>query len=117
MPFDIPHHLAVFKRGADELLVESELVEKLKRGKPLTIKEGFDPTRPDLHLGHTVLLQKLRQNRPPQPSRRQLQNRQRLMHRLARPTRPPSRSSATTRRLRGGPMPRPSRASLNHSGR
>ncbi len=61
MPFDIPHHLAVFKRGADELLVESELVAKLQRGQPLRIKEGFDPTRPDLHLGHTVQFNKLRQ--------------------------------------------------------
>ena len=58
---DIAHQLAVFKRGADELIVESELVEKLKRGKPLRIKEGFDPTRPDLHLGHTVQFNKLRQ--------------------------------------------------------
>jgi len=61
MPFDIPHHLAVFKRGAHELLVESELVAKLQRGEPLRIKEGFDPTRPDLHLGHTVQFNKLRQ--------------------------------------------------------
>ena len=61
MPFDVAHHLAVFKRGADELLVESELVAKLARGKPLRIKEGFDPTRPDLHLGHTVQFNKLRQ--------------------------------------------------------
>jgi len=61
MSFDIPHHLAVFKRGADELLVESELVTKLQRGQPLRIKEGFDPTRPDLHLGHTVQFNKLRQ--------------------------------------------------------
>ena len=49
------------KRGADELLVEAELVEKLKLGRPLRIKAGFDPTAPDLHLGHTVLLNKLRQ--------------------------------------------------------
>jgi tyrosyl-tRNA synthetase len=49
------------KRGADEILVESELLEKLKRGKPLKIKAGFDPTAPDLHLGHTVLINKLRQ--------------------------------------------------------
>ncbi|MEW6416440.1 MAG: tyrosine--tRNA ligase [Pseudomonadota bacterium] len=49
------------KRGADELLVEAELVEKLKTGRPLRIKAGFDPTAPDLHLGHTVLLNKLRQ--------------------------------------------------------
>ena len=61
VPVDLEHQLAVFKRGADELLVESELVEKLKRGKPLRIKEGFDPTRPDLHLGHTVQFNKLRQ--------------------------------------------------------
>jgi tyrosyl-tRNA synthetase len=59
--FDVDHHLAVFKRGAEELLVEAELVTKLKRGTPLNIKEGFDPTRPDLHLGHTVQFNKLRQ--------------------------------------------------------
>jgi tyrosyl-tRNA synthetase len=57
----IADQLAVFKRGADELIVEAELIEKLKRGKPLRIKEGFDPTRPDLHLGHTVQFNKLRQ--------------------------------------------------------
>jgi tyrosyl-tRNA synthetase len=61
MPFDIDQQLAIFKRGAAELLVESELVAKLERGKPLQIKEGFDPTRPDLHLGHTVQFNKLRQ--------------------------------------------------------
>ena len=61
MTFDIDHHVAVFRRGADELLVESELRAKLARGKPLNIKEGFDPTRPDLHLGHTVQFNKLRQ--------------------------------------------------------
>jgi tyrosyl-tRNA synthetase len=61
MTFDIDHQLAVFRRGADELLVESELAEKLRRGRPLRIKEGFDPTRPDLHLGHTVQFNKLRQ--------------------------------------------------------
>ncbi len=61
MPIDIPQQLAVFKRGADELIVEAELTAKLKRGKPLRIKEGFDPTRPDLHLGHTVQFNKLRQ--------------------------------------------------------
>ena len=49
------------KRGADEVLVESELVTKLSRGKPLKIKAGFDPTAPDLHLGHTVLINKMRQ--------------------------------------------------------
>jgi tyrosyl-tRNA synthetase len=61
MSFDIDHHIAVFRRGADELLVEGELRTKLARGKPLVIKEGFDPTRPDLHLGHTVQFNKLRQ--------------------------------------------------------
>jgi len=61
MPIDIPHQLAVFKRGADELIVEAELAAKLERGKPLRIKEGFDPTRPDLHLGHTVQFNKLKQ--------------------------------------------------------
>src|SRR5947207_2551868 len=58
---DIQHQLAVFRRGADELLVEAELATKLARGAPLRIKEGFDPTRPALHLGHTVQFNKLRQ--------------------------------------------------------
>jgi tyrosyl-tRNA synthetase len=49
------------KRGVDEILVESELRTKLARGKPLNIKAGFDPTAPDLHLGHTVLINKMRQ--------------------------------------------------------
>lgn len=53
--------LQVIKRGCDELLLEHELVEKLASGRPLRIKAGFDPTAPDLHLGHTVLLNKLRQ--------------------------------------------------------
>ncbi len=53
--------LDIIKRGCDELLVEAELVDKLKSGKPLRVKAGFDPTAPDLHLGHTVLLNKLRQ--------------------------------------------------------
>ena len=51
----------VIKRGASELLVEAELIEKLKKNRPLKIKAGFDPTAPDLHLGHTVLLNKMRQ--------------------------------------------------------
>lgn len=58
---EITHALAIIKRGADELLIEQELVEKLKTGKPLRVKAGFDPTAPDLHLGHTVLINKLRQ--------------------------------------------------------
>ncbi|QNQ97044.1 tyrosine--tRNA ligase [Pseudomonas oryzihabitans] len=57
----VQEQLAVIKRGADELLVESELVTKLERRTPLRIKAGFDPTAPDLHLGHTVLINKLRQ--------------------------------------------------------
>ncbi|HSI38515.1 MAG TPA: tyrosine--tRNA ligase [Methylotenera sp.] len=61
MNTDINQQLAVIKRGADELLIEAELVEKLKKGVPLRIKAGFDPTAPDLHLGHTVLINKLRQ--------------------------------------------------------
>lgn len=51
---------AEIKRGSEEILVEDELIEKLKTGKPLKIKAGFDPTAPDLHLGHTVLINKLR---------------------------------------------------------
>jgi tyrosyl-tRNA synthetase len=58
---EIAKALAIIKRGADELLIEQELIEKLKAGKPLRIKAGFDPTAPDLHLGHTVLINKLRQ--------------------------------------------------------
>ncbi|MAL99986.1 tyrosine--tRNA ligase [Hydrocarboniclastica marina] len=53
--------LAVIKRGVDELIPEEDLVEKLKSGRRLRIKAGFDPTAPDLHLGHTVLINKLRQ--------------------------------------------------------
>jgi tyrosyl-tRNA synthetase len=50
-----------FRRGCDEILLEAELQAKLARGKPLRIKAGFDPTAPDLHLGHTVLINKMRQ--------------------------------------------------------
>ncbi len=57
----IEEALQQIQRGADEILVESELIKKLKKGKPLKIKAGFDPTAPDLHLGHTVLINKLRQ--------------------------------------------------------
>ncbi len=53
--------LAIIKRGIDELIPEEELVEKLKEGRPLRVKAGFDPTAPDLHFGHTVLINKLRQ--------------------------------------------------------
>jgi tyrosyl-tRNA synthetase len=53
--------IELIRRGADELLIESELLDKLKSGRPLRVKAGFDPTAPDLHLGHTVLLNKLKQ--------------------------------------------------------
>ena len=56
----IEQSLAIIKRGCEELLIEQELIEKLKKGIPLRIKAGFDPTAPDLHLGHTVLINKLR---------------------------------------------------------
>src|SRR4051794_24112797 len=58
---DFNEQLAELKRGTQEVLTERELTTKLKRGKPLHIKAGFDPTAPDLHLGHTVLLNKMRQ--------------------------------------------------------
>ena len=60
MKTDINASLTIIKRGCDELLLEAELVEKLKKNVPLRIKAGFDPTAPDLHLGHTVLINKLR---------------------------------------------------------
>src|ERR1700752_4965114 len=56
----IDEQIGVIRRGADELLIESELRERLKSGRPLRVKAGFDPTAPDLHLGHTVLINKLR---------------------------------------------------------
>ena len=57
---DVEGSLQVIKRGCDELLIESELIERLKSGRPLRVKAGVDPTAPDLHLGHTVLINKLR---------------------------------------------------------
>jgi tyrosyl-tRNA synthetase len=60
MMVDVVGSLQVIKRGCDELLLESELIERLKNGRPLRVKAGFDPTAPDLHLGHTVLINKLR---------------------------------------------------------
>lgn len=53
--------IEIIKRGTDEILLEQDLIDKLKTGKKLKIKAGFDPTAPDLHLGHTVLINKLRQ--------------------------------------------------------
>jgi tyrosyl-tRNA synthetase len=57
---EIENALSIIKRGCEELLLESELMERLKSGRPLRVKAGFDPTAPDLHLGHTVLINKLR---------------------------------------------------------
>jgi len=57
----VDESLELLRRGAEEILVEEELVKKLERGRPLRVKAGFDPTAPDLHLGHTVLINKLRQ--------------------------------------------------------
>ncbi len=61
MMVDLQSQLEIIKRGAVDVLPEEELVAKLKKGRPLRIKAGFDPTAPDLHLGHTVLIQKLKQ--------------------------------------------------------
>lgn len=61
MKVDPQEQLRIIKRGAVEILLEEELLRKLERGKPLRIKVGFDPTAPDLHLGHTVLIQKMKQ--------------------------------------------------------
>ncbi|MBO9661276.1 tyrosine--tRNA ligase [Dokdonella sp.] len=58
---DIQHALGLIGRGADEIIKHEELEARLKLGRPLRIKAGFDPTAPDLHLGHTVLLNKMRQ--------------------------------------------------------
>src|SRR6266404_1851165 len=61
MQMKIADALIEIKRGTEEILLEHELIERLKQERPLRIKAGFDPTAPDLHLGHTVLLNKLRQ--------------------------------------------------------
>jgi tyrosyl-tRNA synthetase len=58
---DIKEQLEIIKRGCHELIIEAEFIEKLKKGRPLRVKAGFDPTAPDLHLGHTVLINKMRQ--------------------------------------------------------
>lgn len=57
----IEQSLEIIRRGTEEILLEEDLIERLKSGKPLRVKAGFDPTAPDLHLGHTVLLNKMRQ--------------------------------------------------------
>ena len=59
--YSLEDSLELIKRGAVDLLLEEELIERLKSGRPLRVKAGFDPTAPDLHLGHTVLINKLRQ--------------------------------------------------------
>jgi len=61
MGIDVDRQIEVARRGADELIVEAELRAKLARGTPLRIKLGLDPTAPDIHLGHTVVLNKMRQ--------------------------------------------------------
>ena len=57
----VDQQLALITRGADEIIQQEELRKKLALGRPLRVKAGFDPTAPDLHLGHTVLINKLRQ--------------------------------------------------------
>ena len=56
----LEEQIALIKRGTESLLVEEELLAKLRLGRPLRVKAGFDPTAPDLHLGHTVLINKLK---------------------------------------------------------
>ena len=58
----IKEQLAELTRGTDEVLPENGLEAKLKLGRPLIVKAGFDPTAPDLHIGHTVLINKMRQS-------------------------------------------------------
>ena len=55
------HQLQELRRGAVDLVREEELLERLREGRPLRVKCGFDPTAPDLHLGHVVILTKMRQ--------------------------------------------------------
>jgi tyrosyl-tRNA synthetase len=61
MMMTFEEQIAELRRGAHEVLIEADLIKKLRRGTPLHVKAGFDPTAPDLHLGHTVLLNKMRQ--------------------------------------------------------
>ena len=61
MTTNLDEQLRELKRGAVDLIQEADLIKKIRRGKPLRVKAGFDPTAPDLHLGHTVLINKLRQ--------------------------------------------------------
>ena len=57
----VKEQILEIKRGVDEILVEKDFLDRLKQSKPLKIKVGFDPTAPDLHLGHTVIINKMRQ--------------------------------------------------------
>src|SRR5574344_2134933 len=57
---DIARHMEQIRRGTVEIINEEELIAKLRQGRPLRVKIGFDPTAPDLHLGHTVVIQKLK---------------------------------------------------------
>jgi tyrosyl-tRNA synthetase len=61
MMMNFEEQIAELRRGAHEVLIEADLIKKLRRGTPMHVKAGFDPTAPDLHLGHTVLLNKMRQ--------------------------------------------------------
>ena len=61
MTMNFEEQIAELDRGTSEVLTAADLVKKLRRGKPLHVKAGFDPTAPDLHLGHTVLINKMRQ--------------------------------------------------------
>ena len=58
--YTLEEQLALIQRGTQEILSEDDLIKKLKLNRPLRIKAGFDPTAPDLHLGHTVLINKLK---------------------------------------------------------
>ena len=57
---DIESQLELIKRGTAEIISEEDLTAKLKQNRPLNVKAGFDPTAPDLHLGHTVVLHKMK---------------------------------------------------------
>src|SRR5690606_33133430 len=60
-PLPVDEQMAIIRRRADEILVEAELRQRLEKRQPMRVKAGFDPTAPDLHIGHTVLLNKLRE--------------------------------------------------------
>ena len=119
--------LAEIKRGAEEILVEEELVAKLKEGRPLRIKLGMDPTTPDIHLGHTVILNKLKtfQDLGPRsdPADRRLHRHGGGSSARTPPVRRSKRPSSTTpspmpsRRSRSWTRPRPASVQLHLAGR